>query len=79
MTRVTLENQDGLYIIESQDDRMTVEDMYETFFNPIMMAATYHPDSITDYFMAKANEVCHCDDIEEFDKECECEECSCNA
>lgn len=78
MTRVTLENIDGLYIIESPLDGMTVEEMYETFLNPIMLAATYHPSSINEYFLSKAEEI---EDASDFpfndERECDCGECSC--
>ena len=78
MTKVTLETETGTYTIETEGDGYTVYDMYETFFNPIMLAATYHPDSVNDYFVEKSIEFQVLDDDDDYeDEEDDCHECSC--
>ena len=68
MTRVTLENENGLYMIETKEDNFLVGDMFDYYLIPLLLAATYQQENIDQYLMEKGADL-----YEEI--ECNCEEC----
>ena len=73
MTRVTLENENGLYIIETKEVGASLCDMFDYYLNPLLLAATYQQSNIDDYFMQKGTDLY--EDMEEED--CDCADCCC--
>ena len=57
MTKVTLESWDSTITIETRDDGLTLEDLVENLIKPMLLAASYHPDTIKKYFDGEDTEV----------------------
>ena len=49
-TKITLENEDGVYSVETFKADMTVSEVMDDLVRPVLLAAGYHPDSIARYF-----------------------------
>lgn len=50
MTRITLKDENGTYLVESTQDFITIDDMFEQLIEPVLLAAGYSQELIDGYF-----------------------------
>ena len=50
MTRITLENEHGKYIVEIKKESITLESVMDDLIQPVLLAAGYHESTIENYF-----------------------------
>lgn len=49
MTRIELQNENGRFVIELNDDQLTVQAMFDDLWIPLLLAAGFQPETISDY------------------------------
>lgn len=49
MTKLTLENKDGVYSVQLDRMCMNIHDVMQEIVGPVLLAAGYHPDHINEY------------------------------
>lgn len=50
MTRITLKDENGTYLVESAQDFITIDDVFEQLVEPLLLAAGYSQELIDSYF-----------------------------
>lgn len=49
MSKITLENENGVYSIQCCDEQLKIDDVFDYLIIPMLLAAGYHPETINRY------------------------------